>query len=214
MTEPPPPPAAPRTSKAALAALILGAFSCLCVPALPGLVVGIIALRLTGRDPMLKGRPMAWAGIALAAVLGTASMFALMALPSFLVDDTRIRQSQCKLTLKSYSTQQKLLMAEESRYLTEHRSEVMSRTQHYRYVFSREDLAKVSEGERAALPPWVLEQAGVTGTCPKCEYLGVCVGNLDGDDELDVWVVSSKPVSGLQGEEPAGSLVQLADDRR
>lgn len=32
---------------------------------------------------------------------------------------------------------------------------------------------------------------GLSGTCPRCEITAACAANLDGDDTLDVWIVST-----------------------
>lgn len=45
---------------------------------------------------------------------------------------------------------------------------------------------------RARLPADVASQLGLEGTCPACEVTLACVGNIDDDDAVDVWSISTK----------------------
>ncbi|NTX53798.1 hypothetical protein [Myxococcus sp. CA039A] len=51
------------------------------------------------------------------------------------------------------------------------------------------------------LPSEVRAQLGLSGTCPRCEITAACAANLDDDDTLDVWVVStgSLAITGPEG---------------
>lgn len=42
------------------------------------------------------------------------------------------------------------------------------------------------------LPDEVRATLGLEGTCPACDITMACVGNLDGDPEVDVWSISTK----------------------
>jgi type IV pilus assembly protein PilA len=45
----------------------------------------------------------------------------------------------------------------------------------------------------AAIPPALLAETGVHGTCPDaCRITVVAVGNLDGDSDVDLWSVSTE----------------------
>ncbi len=50
------------------------------------------------------------------------------------------------------------------------------------------------------------QRVGLTGTCPDCEIAAVCVAQLDDDEEVDVWSISTAPrIDERTGEEiPAG----------
>jgi hypothetical protein len=37
----------------------------------------------------------------------------------------------------------------------------------------------------------VAQQTGMLGECPECDITMACAGNLDGDDTLDVWTIST-----------------------
>ncbi|WP_141332601.1 hypothetical protein [Myxococcus sp. AB025B] len=41
------------------------------------------------------------------------------------------------------------------------------------------------------LPPRLKPILGLSGTCPACEITAACAANLDEDDGLDVWVIST-----------------------
>ncbi len=42
------------------------------------------------------------------------------------------------------------------------------------------------------LPAEVRALLGLEGTCPACDITVACVGNLDADDDVDVWSISTK----------------------
>lgn len=49
-----------------------------------------------------------------------------------------------------------------------------------------------AEWLRERLPEDVAAQLGVSGTCPACDVTVACVANLDDDDTVDVWSISTK----------------------
>ena len=49
-----------------------------------------------------------------------------------------------------------------------------------------------AEWLEARLPPEVRASLGVEGACPACEVTVGCVANLDDDDAVDVWTISSR----------------------
>jgi hypothetical protein len=48
-----------------------------------------------------------------------------------------------------------------------------------------------AEWLRARFPPELLPALGVRGQCPNCSMTAGCVGNLDDDDDVDVWTIST-----------------------
>ncbi|GEL70731.1 hypothetical protein MVI01_25150 [Myxococcus virescens] len=50
------------------------------------------------------------------------------------------------------------------------------------------------------LPVLVVKQVGLSGECPDCAITAACVANLDRDGDLDVWLISSKELTGLDGQ--------------
>ena len=57
---------------------------------------------------------------------------------------------------------------------------------------------------------WV--DVGVSGTCPKCSLTVACAGNLDTDDTLDVWSVSTDDRVGPAGTIPSCVPFNHVDD--
>jgi hypothetical protein len=49
-----------------------------------------------------------------------------------------------------------------------------------------------AEWLRERLPAAVAAQLGLTGACPACDVTVACVGNIDEDDAVDVWSVSTQ----------------------
>jgi hypothetical protein len=49
------------------------------------------------------------------------------------------------------------------------------------------------------LPPDVRESIGLSGTCPDCDITAACVGQIDRDDTLDVWSVSTRDRKAADG---------------
>ena len=65
----------------------------------------------------------------------------------------------------------------------------------------------------AAIPPALLADAGVHGTCPAdCYVTVIAVGNIDDDADLDVWSISTQART-LGGEAvPAGQPFHHVND--
>lgn len=63
------------------------------------------------------------------------------------------------------------------------------------------------------LPVLVAMQVGLSGECPDCAITAACVANLDRDGDLDVWLISSKELIGLDGQSvEAGELLHFMND--
>lgn len=50
------------------------------------------------------------------------------------------------------------------------------------------DNAKLEDG----IPDALWDEIGITGTCPDCSITIVAAGNIDDDDTIDVWSISTK----------------------
>lgn len=96
-----------KTSGLAIASLVLGILGmCTCVTAIPGLVLGIIALVQTGKHPdRLKGQGLAIAGTILSgiAMLFTPFLAAIL-LPVFARARDKAQQQSCLLNVKQLGT--------------------------------------------------------------------------------------------------------------
>ncbi|AKQ64328.1 Type IV pilin PilA [Myxococcus hansupus] len=63
------------------------------------------------------------------------------------------------------------------------------------------------------LPPWVTRQLGVSGACPECQLTMACAGNIDVDDTLDVWLISTRELTDADGSRvPPGVPVNVVND--
>jgi hypothetical protein len=59
------------------------------------------------------------------------------------------------------------------------------------------------------LPTEVRATLGVEGACPACDVTIACVGNLDADEDVDVWTISTKDRPGAARGTPLHHLKDL-----
>lgn len=65
----------------------------------------------------------------------------------------------------------------------------------------------------ADLPEWVSRQVGIFGTCPDCYVTMACAGNIDLDDTVDVWLISTGTLKDEHGEAvPPGTPTNVVND--
>lgn len=175
-------------------------------------------------------------GVAVLCCVGSMAI----ALPNFLRFNVRAKQAEVKSNLKAAYASEKAYFAEKDAYSEsiEKLGFLPERGNRYLYLVSPRGAALTpgtpSPGDHsiievdprmaggltaaaviAGIPPAVLAQAGVHGTCPSaCEVTIVAVGNIDNDPGLDVWSVST--ASRTIGSEvvPAGLPYQHVDDLR
>lgn len=98
-------PQAPRLSGMAVASLIFGLLGCLVVPAVPALILGIIAYRAIGREPeRYHGKGIAVSGIILS-IFSIFIVFPIMAIlvPAFGKAHERAQRSSCLSNLRQIS---------------------------------------------------------------------------------------------------------------
>lgn len=239
--EPNPPPPTVKPAALPLVALIL-AVVFLCIPPLLFIpfIMGIVSLVKAGGSPAYAARKtLAIVALVLPVVMvAPLGILAAIAIPNFIKFQVRSKQAECKVQLTSYAL-------EAERYRLEHdaypnRASQLSPTGGFtptRYVFLFDaegplvapgqaatadavGLAPRLRGDdapgwRAAMPEAVVRSLGVHGECPDCGYTYACVSNLDNDEALDVWSVSSEDRTGADGElVPAGTVYQHSDDAR
>lgn len=207
------PPTQTRTSGLAIASLVLGLLSCLCLPAPVAIVLGIVALVQMGKDPNLKGKPFAIAGIVLPVLISVLILPAI-AIPNFIKFQSRSKQSECKSNLKAIAISQR---SRGDEGFTEDMAQLgwtPDGETRYSYVVSSnpEGEGGMVVGSKAGAPaqgqirdalrqPLAGEaQVGLNG---EGVWTGACVGNVDSDDTLDVWSVSSADRDGRAGKIPA-----------
>ena len=184
-----------RTSKLAVASLVLAFL--ICVPVLPAVLsvgLGIAALVAISKHPNeLKGSGLAIGGIAVATVafFFTAILFAL-AIPNFMKFQARAKQSEAKANLKALYTANRAYEAEQEKPASHLADLGFSPEPHRRYAyFVLGEAIQPDLGGPYELPAELAAAAEAPGV------LGVAVSNLDSDATLDVWTVdqSGRPTA-------------------
>jgi type II secretory pathway pseudopilin PulG len=144
-------------------------------------------------------------------------ILAAIAIPNFIRFQSRAKQTECKVNLKSFYVGQRAASLEEQGYSRELSKIpfVPERGNRYAYFVEARPMEdrsgpQVQGAEEARaigvdtfkykdarpitfeqLPPQVAQLAGVSGDCPDCDITMVCAGNIDRDDTLDVWSIST-----------------------
>ncbi|MFP2907611.1 fimbrial protein [Pyxidicoccus sp. 3LFB2] len=148
-----------------------------------------------------------------------------IAIPNFLRFQARAKQAECKQNLKAWYTAQKAHSIEANAYEPAIGKVGFMPERGNRYAYfagpgpieSRDQSrAEPTEGAVAVnvdtfkfntltplslkdLPQDVVDRLGVSGQCPDCNITLACAGNIDQDEALDVWVISTGPLD-LQDE--------------
>ncbi len=199
-------------------ALILSLFGCVCLPAIPAFILGLIVLI---KDKGGKG--LAIASLILSGLSPIVAFFLVgigsaVAIPNFVKYEARSKQAECKTNLKVLYTAEKAYFQENDRY-SEDPQEIGFTPDHprrYTYFISQNEAPVAADENPVAstdeLPDMGELNIGVTGECPACEFTAVCAGNIDNDPTLDVWAVST--IDQREGGEPipAGQPYQIAND--
>lgn len=229
MTPAPVPPPTTKPAALPLVALILGVIG-FCLPPLflVAIVLAIISLA-KGQDPAYAARKVMAIivlvlGVAYVPVVG---ILAAIAIPNFIKFQARSRQSECKANLKLAFTAQRSIYAEKDVYLADPQALGFAPEQN-RYLYrlaadgplesvgvapTRSPETSVAQLE-AGIPGELRAALGVRGACPECEATMACAGNIDGDDTIDVWSVSTADRT-IAGEPvPAGTPFHHVDDTR
>jgi Type IV pilin PilA len=206
-----------------------------CAPCPLGLVsigLGIAALVKISNNPGLGGKVLAIFGMVIpVAVL---PIYAAIAIPNFIKFQARAKQAECKANLKSAFTAEQSFYAEKNAYSTNANEIGFSPERGNRYAYFLFDVGQMQDRSSARMDngPGVTgisvdtlrypdarpisygdlpavaggAKAGVHGQCPQCSFVIVCAGNLDKDETLDVWSISSETRTSSTGESiPAGS---------
>nr|WP_309893154.1 fimbrial protein [Archangium sp.] len=144
-------------------------------------------------------------------------VLAAIAIPNFIKFQARAKQAECKSNLKAWYTAQRAYFQEKDTYSTSIQEVGFLPERRNRYAYfagpgALEDrsttgaqLAVGAEGigvdtlgistARAItfeqLPEGVGSMAGIQGECPECDITLLCAGQLDNDETLDVWSIST-----------------------
>jgi hypothetical protein len=225
----PPSSGAPGVAVAALVFGILGALCGPCPFGLVGIILGIVALNRIGSTPGQGGRGMALAGIIVPAValVFWIGVYAAVAIPNFIKFQARSKQAECKTNLKLLYASEKSFFAQKDGYSTSLEELGWDPERGNRYAYFLLDVGRVQDRSSATpsgggvsgvnvdtfkypkerpvsyadLPALAGgAKAGVHGQCPDCTFVAVCAGNLDKDDTLDVWSISTADRTSPAGE--------------
>ncbi|NNB94333.1 pilin [Corallococcus exiguus] len=225
-THRPPESAAPK--KTVLPGVALGfTIAGLCVVCLwpVGLVLAILAMVKTGKPEHAGRRGLAIAALCVAGLgLFTIGIQAAIAIPNFIQFQARSKQAECKMNLRSIFTAARVSMVDEQPLGSfEAMGFEPGPRNRYAYVLRMpEDVFPVA-GDFPAIDPAEIQAAlaragvkpGVEGTCPDCVVTAACVGNVDNDDTLDVWSVSTVNRTAANGEAiPLGAPYNHVNDVR
>ncbi len=198
---PAPPAAAPQTKYTLpTVAFILSLVGlCFCPTALVGCILGIVAWVRIGKEPQLSGKGLAIAAtfipLALVPVIG---IQAAIAIPNFIRFQARSKQSECKTTLKALYVAEKSYESEKGKFSDsfEEVGDPVMPGNRYSYFLSESsvkpaDAARhpsVAHEDHAA----ALGRHGIQVGVTEKGFTAACVGNVDSDETLDVWSISSE----------------------
>jgi type IV pilin PilA/uncharacterized protein DUF4190 len=197
---------------------------------LVSIILGIVALGQISKQPGLGGKGMAIFGIvAPLASLPIIGIMAAIAIPNFIKFQARSKQAECKANLAALYIAQKSHFAEKDTYSPNIEEIGFSPERGNRYAYFLFDVGEVLERSAASdgdasgavgvgvdtfrypqmrpvaagdLPALAGDvKPGIHGQCPeKCSFVAACAGNIDNDEALDVWSISSEARTGPRGE--------------
>ncbi|MBN9686213.1 MULTISPECIES: pilin [unclassified Corallococcus] len=207
------PPESAPPKKTALPGVALGfAIAGMCIYCLwpVGLVLAILAMLKTGKPEHAGRRGLATAALVVAGlgpfIIGI--QFAL-AIPNFIKFQARTKQAECKMNLKAVFTAARVSLVDDEPLVSLDAMGIEAGPRNrYAYVLRMpEEIIPVGSAFPALAPEAIeaaLAQAGVKpgveGTCPDCIVTAACVGNVDDDDTLDVWSISTVNRTAANGE--------------
>lgn len=198
---------------------------------------------MTPQGPQAKSNTvliivLAVGGLSLLCCVGT---LAAIAVPNFIKFGARSKQAEVKSNLKLAFTAEKSWFAEKDTY-SESIEEVgyaLERGNRYRYYFSstgdplvpgrapdgrqhtgvavdpKMGMSSTEASLRAAIPPPLLAELGLHGTCPSaCRMTMVAVGNIDADSTMDLWSISTDERTIDGARVAAGTPHHHVDDTR
>jgi len=144
-------------------------------------------------------------------------VMAAIAIPNFIKFQARSKQGECKANLKAWYVTQRAYFAEKDTYSTSIQEVGFMPERRNRYAYFAgpgpvEDRsttgAQLVVGAQgigvdtlgistaraitfAQLPEGVGSMVGIQGDCPECDITLVCAGQVDNDETLDVWSIST-----------------------
>lgn len=204
-------------------ALVLSVVS-LCVPGLPlvTLGLGLYGFLRARKDPVWAPRKQISQMTMVVSGVGLA-VFLLAVLPRLRDLPKRQQQLACRDGLTSLYTRQMELKRSNQRFTT-HISELppVAAPSPQLYRLAAEGpltgadavgIASTTAGLDEKVPQLVRLHVGLSGECPMCQVTMLCAAQLDGDDTVDVWTISTVERTGENGARiPAGMPWLDVDD--
>ena len=181
-----------------IALALSGVGLCFCPTAIVGMVLAIVALFRISKEPQLSGKGLAIAALVFPlALVPIVGIEAAIAIPNFIRFQTRAKQSECKVNLKSMLVAQRAFRSENGRWAVsfdelDFRPEKRNR---YSYFLSEKALFpadasmahSTGRDEIAAL-----RELHVFDAAGEDRLVMACVGNVDNDATLDAWVIDGE----------------------
>ncbi len=211
-TPPAPQQQAEQPSSLPIVAMVLSIIG-VCIPLLgcAGLVMGVIGIVAAVRRPAY-GR-MAFSIVAVVVPCLTFPILAAIAIPNFMRFQARSKQSECKTNLKAALTAERAYHNDKDTYSSSPKETFFQPERGNRYLYRLGDgpleaagiaadngrFPEISNDALDAALRQRVGKLGVAGTCPDCEVTIGCAGNIDKDDEIDVWSVSTGERTGPGG---------------
>lgn len=190
-----------------------------CLPPLLLVAMGLAVISL------IKRKDAAYAGRANLAILTlvTAPLLLLATvavIPGVITFKRSARQSECRMNLKAAYLMEGAFKEAHHEYTTSITALEFKPEAQRRYLLRLSGTGSIGdvgvapdhpsapsvEQLERRLPPALLAQTGLRGTCPACELTLLCVGNIDEDDDLDVWSLSTAPRVIDGHDVPAGTV--------
>ncbi|MDX2008613.1 MAG: type IV pilin-like G/H family protein [Myxococcaceae bacterium] len=169
--------------------------------------------------PSAKGGlpAVAWVVILLAGVpvvVAVLGIVAAIAIPNFIRFKVRAKQAECKATLKAVAVAQEAYRLDKGVFATSFDALGVSAPtdNRYGYVLGSEPGARLEPSTKWGPPR--LERADLSrAEVSSTGYTALCAGNIDTDEAVDLWGVSSTPQVDTNGVKvAAGTPFVIVDD--
>ncbi len=193
---------------------------CICPTALVGSILGIVAWVRISKEPHLPGKGLAIAAtfipLALVPVIG---IQAAIAIPNFIRYQARAKQGECRANLRAIWTAERSFQVEKDHWSGSF-EEIGFRPEggnRYSYFLSPNEVVLADTTRFPDLRPQehaaALARRGIVTGVSEDGFTAACVGNVDNDEVLDVWTLSSRDRTDENGAPiPAGTPFNDVND--
>lgn len=128
--------------------------------------------------------------IELMIVVAIIGILAAIAIPNFLAYQARAKQSEAKSNLAAIHTGETAYFAENNQYIDNFGAigfSVTGQTQRYSYELASADIEPAT-----AITPAACNTTGLDAITPGSAFTAAATGNIDGDDDCDVWTIDDE----------------------